>query len=71
MENTFRNTSYRNELSKVVKSIVRWAVDALKKFGKENGKVFFCNDVAKITSEICGISRRQNFNIKGPAPALK
>ena len=54
---SFRNTSYENKLSKVVKSIDRWVMNTLK-HKKKNEEVFHCNDIALIMSEICSISRR-------------
>ena len=41
-------------------------MDALK-CEKENKNVFYCNGIAQRTSEVCGISRRQIFNIKKEA----
>ena len=49
------NTSYENNLSKVVESTVKWAMDTLKIREKENGEVFLCNHTVHIISEICGV----------------
>ena len=49
--------------SKVVKPIEIWVMYFLK-FEKENDKVFYCNDIAPIKSEIYSISERQIFDIK-------
>ena len=57
---SFRNTSYENKLSKVVKSIDRWVMNTLK-HKKKNEEVFHCNDIALIMSEICSISRRPSI----------
>ena len=59
--NFFRNTSTENKLFKVIKSIEMWVTDALKR--EKSDKVFLCNDIAQIIRQMCGISRRQNFNI--------
>ena len=56
--NSFRNTSYENELSKVVQSIDRWEMDVAK---CEKMSVCLCNDFALIISEFCGILRRPFF----------
>ena len=45
--NSFRNTGYENKLSKAVISIESWVIHALKR-GKENNKVFRCNDIVQI-----------------------
>ena len=58
IENSFRNTTHENKLSKVVITIKRWVIDALKP--NKMTKIFF----AMIISEICGISRRQIFKVK-------
>ena len=57
--NSFRNASYENKLSKVVKSIEAWVIDVLK--SEKNDKVFIDNCVTQIISEIYGILRRQFF----------
>ena len=54
MANSFPNISYESKLSKVADSIMKWAMNVLKKL-----------DTAQIISESCDISRRQE-----PAPAL-
>ena len=59
--NCFRNTSYQKRLSKVVKSIERWVMDALK---WKKLQSFLCDDMAEIKSEISVISRRQIFDMK-------
>ena len=43
IENSFRTTSYKNKLSKIVKLIERWVMDTLKR-EKDNENVFHCND---------------------------
>ena len=47
----------------MLKSIERSVTDALKR-EKESDKSFHCDDTAQIKSEICGILKSQNFNIK-------
>ena len=47
--NSFRNTNYGNQLSKVVKLIKKWVMDALKR--EKYGNVFLCTDIAQMTSE--------------------
>ena len=63
--NSFRNTSYENKLSKVVKLTEIWIMNALK-CEEEDDKVFCCN--AHIISEICGISGKKINIKKAPAP---
>ena len=59
--NSFRNTRYETKLSEVVKSIENWVMDDLSMKKKMAG--FLCNDMAQIIRKICGISKRQIFNI--------
>ena len=47
----------------MLKSIERSVTDALKR-EKKNDKVFHSDYIAQIKSEICGILKSQNFNIK-------
>ena len=56
-------------LSKLVKSIESQVMDALKLEKKD--KVFLCNNIAQITSEIFVISSRQIFDIKKPRSSFK
>ena len=52
--NSFRNTSYENKSSKLVKPVKVSVKDALD-CEKVYSKVFHCNDVARKISKICGI----------------
>ena len=45
-------------------------MNALKR-EKENGKVFHYSDIVEITGKICGMLRRQIFNIKKSLLRLK
>ena len=50
---SFRNSSYENKLSKVVKLIAEWVIndifkDVLKR--EKNDKLFLCNDIPVETS---------------------
>ena len=56
--NSFQNKSYENKLSKIDWEFGNGCLKAWK-----NDKVFLCNDIAQIISEICGFQ-------KEPAPAL-
>ena len=67
--NFFPKYKLYNELFQVVTSIMRWEIDMLK-LEKENGKVVLCSGIGQVIREICGISRKQIFNKKEPAPAL-
>ena len=51
VEVPFRNTKYEKKLSKVAKSIERQLMDVLKREQK-NDKVFICNNIPKIISDI-------------------
>ena len=46
-------------LSKVVELIERWVMEALKQ--EKNDKVFLCNDIDQIESEVCGVLKSQYF----------
>ena len=59
----FRNTSYENQFYKVVKSIERCVVDALKR-EKESQNVFHSSGLTQRKGEFCGISRTQIFHRK-------
>ena len=63
IEYLFINTCHENKLSKVVKSIERWVMNALKR--EKNDIYFLWNAIAQKISEICGISKWHFFNIKG------
>ena len=45
-------------------------MDDLKR-EKEKDKAFHCDDIALIKSEICGISKRQIFNMKKACTSTK
>ena len=61
--NYFRNASYENKLSEVVKLIAKWVVHVIKLWKKDQN-AFLWIDIALVISDICGNSRRQIFNIK-------
>ena len=61
--NYFRNASYENKLSEVVKLIAKWIVHVIKLWKKDQN-AFLWTDIALVISDICGNSRRQIFNIK-------
>ena len=52
----------KNRLLQILASIYMTRTNYVKKDSKD----FHYNDIAQIISEICGISRRQMFNIKKP-----
>ena len=54
-----KNIYTENMLSKVVELIERWVIEALKQ--EKNDKVFLCNDIDQIESEICGVLKSQYF----------
>ena len=68
--NSFRSTSHDNKRSKVVKLLLRWVI-ASTKCERENGKIFHCNDIGQVMSEICGISRKHFFTHKKAFPSSK
>ena len=63
IENSFQNTSCGSKLSKLVKWMGRWVMDALK-HEDENGKVFHCNDIALIIRDNLWYLKKANFNRK-------
>ena len=51
------NSGYKNKVFIVIKSIERLVSDAIER------DIYHYDDMAQMKSEICGISRRQIFNI--------
>ena len=58
----FRNTNCENKLSKLVKLIGWWVINALKR--EKSDMVFVCNVIAQKIIETCGISKWKIFITK-------